>query len=87
MKLNRTYLALVLSLVGMSGVAMRATAQNSAAADHTPPSYDMKGQALLDLEAVEKKFVDLAKIVPDEKLNWRPSADSRSLPVTAERAN
>jgi len=78
MKLNRTYLALVLSLVGMSGVAMRATAQNSAAADHTPPSYDMKGQALLDLEAVEKKFVDLAKIVPDEKLNWRPSADSRS---------
>jgi uncharacterized damage-inducible protein DinB len=78
MKLNRTYVALVLFLAGMSGVAMRATAQNAAAADHTPPSYDMKAQALLDLEAVEKKVVDLAKIVPDDKLNWRPSTDSRS---------
>ena len=78
MKLNRTYVALVLLLVGVSGFGMRATAQNSAAADHTPPSYDMKAQALLDLEAVEKKVVDLAKIVPDDKLNWRPSTDSRS---------
>jgi uncharacterized damage-inducible protein DinB len=47
-------------------------------ADHTAPSYDMKAQALLDLERVQKKFVDLASAVPAEKLTWRPSADSRS---------
>jgi uncharacterized damage-inducible protein DinB len=38
----------------------------------------MKAQALLDLERVQKKFVDLANAVPAEKLTWRPSADSRS---------
>jgi len=47
-------------------------------ADHTAPSYDMKAQALLDLEKVQKKFVDLANAVPADKLTWRPSADSRS---------
>jgi uncharacterized damage-inducible protein DinB len=46
--------------------------------DKTPPSYDMKAQALLDLERVNQKFVDLANVVPAEKLTWRPSADSRS---------
>jgi uncharacterized damage-inducible protein DinB len=46
--------------------------------DKTPPSYDMKAQALLDLERVNQKFVDLANVVPTDKLTWRPSADSRS---------
>ena len=46
--------------------------------DKTPPSYDMKGQALVDLERVNQKFVDLANVVPADKLTWRPSADSRS---------
>jgi hypothetical protein len=49
-----------------------------ASADHTAPSYDMKAQALVDLERVQKKFVDLANVVPADKLNWRPSEDSRS---------
>jgi hypothetical protein len=48
------------------------------AADHTAPSYDMKGQSLFDLEAVQKKFVDLANAVPADKYTWRPSPDSRS---------
>jgi uncharacterized damage-inducible protein DinB len=38
----------------------------------------MKGQALLDLEGVQKKFVDLANALPADKLTWRPSPDSRS---------
>lgn len=46
--------------------------------DKTAPSYDMKAQALLDLENVNKKFVDLANAVPADKLTWRPSTDSRS---------
>jgi hypothetical protein len=46
--------------------------------DHTAPSYDMKGQALVDLQGVQKKFVDLANALPADKLTWRPSPDSRS---------
>jgi len=38
----------------------------------------MKGQSLVDLEAVQKKFVELANAIPQEKFNWRPSSDSRS---------
>lgn len=46
--------------------------------DKTAPSYDMKAQALLDLERVQKKFVDLANAVPADKLTWRPAPDARS---------
>lgn len=46
--------------------------------DNTAPSYDMKAQALLDLQAVNQKCVDLAGAIPSEKLTWRPSPDARS---------
>ena len=46
--------------------------------DSTSPSYDLKAQALLDLENVQKKFVDLANAVPAGKFGWKPSADTRS---------
>jgi uncharacterized damage-inducible protein DinB len=46
--------------------------------DTIAPSYDMKAQALLDLQAVNKKCVGLAEAVPGDKLAWRPSADTRS---------
>jgi len=64
-----------------SAFTIGASAQNSdmaAAADHTAPSYDMKGQSLVDLDAVQKKFVALANALPADKLTWRPSPDSRS---------
>lgn len=69
--------------------AQAATQIADTPADHTPPSYDMKGQALLDLEAIQKKFTDLANALPADKFTWRP-ADSRSfsevfLHVAAER--
>jgi hypothetical protein len=38
----------------------------------------MKGQSLLDLEQVQKKLVALANALPDGKMTWRPSPDSRS---------
>ena len=82
---------LVLVLLGLSVAAINGSAQSSdAAADHTAPSYDMKGQSLFDLERVQKKFVDLANTVPADKLTWRPAADARSyaevfLHVAAER--
>jgi len=46
--------------------------------DSTAPSYDMKAQAILDLQAVNKKCVDLATAIPSDKLTWRPSPDTRS---------
>ena len=75
--MNRMFLPLLLVL--LSALAMAAPAAPAdEPADHTAPSYDMKAQALLDLERVQKKFLDLANAVPADKLTWRPSADSRS---------
>jgi uncharacterized damage-inducible protein DinB len=47
-------------------------------ADKTPPSYDLKPQALLDLDDMHKKFVDLATATPQEKYNYRPAEGVRS---------
>jgi uncharacterized damage-inducible protein DinB len=54
------------------------TAQTAQSADKTAPSYDMKGQALVDLDGVNKKFISLAEALPQDKFTWRPSEDSRS---------
>ncbi len=81
MRVKKASPLFVLVLAALTVAAIDASAQNSdaaASADHTAPSYDMKAQALLDLERVQKKFVDLANAVPADKLTWRPSADSRS---------
>jgi uncharacterized damage-inducible protein DinB len=92
--MNRLFLscAFVLSTLALPIVGTVAAAAPRAddAMDHTAPSYDMKAQALLDLETMQKKFVDLANALPADKLTWRPSADSRSfaevfLHVAAER--
>lgn len=79
--MNKVSMAVLFLLIGLGGGAVGASAQNSdtgAMADHTAPSYDMKAQALQDLQVVQKKFVDLANALPADKLTWRPSADSRS---------
>ncbi len=79
--MNKMFLAVLLFFVAVSSAVNGASAQSSdasASADHTAPSYDMKGQSLADLQAVQKKFVDLANAIPADKLTWRPSADSRS---------
>ena len=92
-KINKMLLAVLLIFVGLSSGAVEASAQDSgnmASADHTAPSYDMKAQALQDLQGVQKKFVDLANALPADKFTWRPSEDSRSfaevfLHVSGER--
>jgi hypothetical protein len=77
--MNKLFLAVLLLVGGLNVGAIGASAQNSdASADHTAPSYDMKAQSLVDLDRVQKKFVDLANALPADKLTWRPSADSRS---------
>src|SRR5246127_5505836 len=73
--MKRMFLSLLLTL-GLSVLAFGAPPADDA--DHSAPSYDLKGQSLVDLDAIQKKFVDLANTVPTDKLTWRPSADSRS---------
>jgi uncharacterized damage-inducible protein DinB len=58
---------------------VRQPGANPAAEDKTPPSYDMKPQALQDLEDMHKKMVSLATAIPAEKYTWRPEAGVRSL--------
>jgi hypothetical protein len=70
---------MTLSLVSTASIIAAAQSQDAAAsADRTAPSYDMKAQSLIDLERVQKKFVDLLNVVPADKMTWRPSPDSRS---------
>jgi len=93
--MNRLFGAVVLVLLVFITGSMVATAQSSDAApalstDRTAPSYDMKGQAFFDLENVQKKFVQLAEVIPADKLTWRPAPDARSyaevfLHVASER--
>jgi len=76
--MNRVFSSVVVLLclsVGTIGAAARGADEP---ADHTAPSYDMKGQSLVDLDAVQKKFVALANALPAGKLTWRPTKDSRS---------
>jgi uncharacterized damage-inducible protein DinB len=47
--------------------------------DKTAPSYDMKAQALLDLQDMQKKFTTLAEAFPADKMTWRPGTGVRSV--------
>jgi uncharacterized damage-inducible protein DinB len=79
---NRIFAALVLGLVACVA-ALPIRAQYSPAAqestDKTPPSYDMKAQALVDLKDMQKKYVSLANAIPADKYSWRPAAGVRSI--------
>ena len=59
--------------------AQQAPAQGSAPQDKTPPSYDMKPQAILDLQQLQEKYVGLAQAIPPEKYTWRPADGVRSV--------
>lgn len=89
--MKNLFLATLFVVLAVSTMAVRAPAQGAADnADHTSPRYDMKPQSLQDLETMQKKFVDLAKAFPADKLTWRPTPDSRSfaevlLHVSGER--
>ena len=64
-------------ILNTSAVAMHAPSAGNAT-DRTAPSYDMKAQALLDLQTMNKKCVDLAEALPSDKITWRPSPGTRS---------
>jgi uncharacterized damage-inducible protein DinB len=56
----------------------QATISSAHLADKTPPSYDMKAQALEDLKDLQKKYTDLAGAIPQDKYTWRPADGVRS---------
>src|SRR5215469_10153495 len=87
------FLALCLFIPILANASLNQTPQPvSVGEDKTPPSYDMKAQALFDLQDLHKKMVALANAIPAEKYTWRPEAGSRSvsevfLHVTAANHN
>jgi uncharacterized damage-inducible protein DinB len=74
-----------LALLLFAGVSLAAPglqqdqSMSSQSADKTPPSYDMKPQALLDMQDLQKKIVSLATAIPADKYTWRPEAGTRSI--------
>jgi uncharacterized damage-inducible protein DinB len=78
---------IALALLLTAGLSSHATdkprverqAQSSASEDKTAPSYDMKAQALVDLQDLQKKYTQLAQSIPAEKYTWRPEAGVRSV--------
>ncbi len=77
MKMPTLSLICLACILGTSSAAMQGQTPPTST-DNTAPSYDMKAQALLDLQAVNKKCVDLAEALPSDKITWRPSPDTRS---------
>ena len=53
--------------------------QTAAPADKTAPSYDMKAQAIVDMQQLQKKYVDLAQALPADRYSWRPEPGTRSV--------
>jgi len=79
MRMKTAIVGFVCLVSTVSGNALMTRAQAAqTTTDTSAPSYDMKAQALLDLQTVNKKCVDLAQAVPADKLTWRPSPDARS---------
>ena len=77
MKTPILHLVCVACALSAGAVTVHAQAPDNST-DSTAPSYDMKAQALLDLQTVNKKCVDLAQALPSDKLTWRPAQDTRS---------
>jgi uncharacterized damage-inducible protein DinB len=78
-KLHVSILALAVAVALTAVGARLPLAQTPKPIDKTPPSYDMKAQASLDLEDLQKKFVSLAKAIPPEQYSWRPAQGVRSI--------
>ena len=63
--MNQRFLRLMIVLLGLSSLAIASPVKGADdAMDHTAPSYDMKAQALLDLERMQTKFVDPGQCAP-----------------------
>jgi len=64
--------------VVFGGICLAAISQPAAAFDQTPPSYDLKPQALQDLQILQQHLAELAGAIPAAKFTWRPGEGVRS---------
>lgn len=72
-------LAFGIGVVRASASPSQSSQSTAQEKDTTSPSYDMKAQAIEDLQEMQKKFTDLAGAVPAEKYSWRPGEGVRSI--------
>jgi uncharacterized damage-inducible protein DinB len=63
----------------LAGLSLIFTLTALAHSDETTPSYDLKPQALQDLQVMQKQFADLAEAMPAAKFTWRPGEGVRSV--------
>jgi uncharacterized damage-inducible protein DinB len=63
----------------LAGLGLIFALAASAHSDETAPSYDLKPQALQDLQVMQKQFADLAGAIPQAKFTWRPGDGVRSV--------
>jgi uncharacterized damage-inducible protein DinB len=63
----------------MAAAQTPAASGQAQSTDKTAPSYDMKPQAILDLQDMQKKFTSLAEAFPAGKMTWRPGDGVRSV--------
>ena len=63
----------------MAAAQAPAASGQAQSTDKTPPSYDMKPQAIIDLQDMQKKFASLAEAFPAGKMTWRPGDGVRSV--------
>ena len=66
------------SLVGVFALAA-AVALTSATPSLAQQAPSVTADLLADIGQVEKKFMALARVIPDDKAGWRPSAGTRSV--------
>src|SRR5688572_32732679 len=60
-------------------LAMSVALALSAHAQHTQHASTVTADLREDIEQVEKKMLDLARAIPEDKYGWRPGAGVRSV--------
>jgi uncharacterized damage-inducible protein DinB len=68
-------LLLVVSMLCLTGLQ----AQEQPKASGAPPASGLRGELVKQCNELEKKLVDLAQAVPQEKYSWRPMEGVRSV--------
>jgi uncharacterized damage-inducible protein DinB len=63
----------------LPAIAMLATLAVGAEAQHAQHTSTLTADLREDIEQVEKKMLDLARAIPEDKFGWRPGAGVRSV--------
>lgn len=80
--MKKMWLPLAFGVFSLAGSAARAQQQPPLPPMSDPPvtyGYDLKPQAIFDLDQAGIKFVDLASAIPAEKYSYRPAPGVRSI--------